>query len=155
MKLLSTSREVEYTDSIHERAYRATPFWVSPEGRMAYAIPSYERSMKGHETWKPFDHGDPLKLRRIFNYGPVTVDQILEVLIPDAPPFFLHTLHDSKTRVKFGHPTSFGETMSYLYWGGRRTMSWTLRRMIPEPEKHLPQPFSRWYTDAIPHCLSW
>ncbi len=157
-RLLRLGVEVEYSDWPRELIYRGRPFWVSPDGLRALAIPEHVRPRATRRAWRPYDHDSFEQRSHCFHFGPVSQEQMDEFVLPEAPPFFIHTLSGTtRTRVKFGNGYSYGESGSYFFERPRpgeppRRASLVLNRFIPDAARQLPEPFkTRWLT-ALPGC---
>lgn len=154
MPILELNTEIEYTDNITKLSFRARPFWVAKDASYAIAIPEYERAV-GTRRWHPFDHCSRKRLAGLFNFGPVSDTELSSFVIPEAPPFFFHRLNASVTRVKFGHPTSYGQSGSYFYYPRRegqvRMAAHTLLHN-PEAVANLPLEYKERWDRALPLC---
>lgn len=149
--LLVPGRELEYSDSVERNVYRGRVFYVEPNGRYGYAIPTKVTPVSSR-NWKPFDHNS--KLRDAFNWGPASKEDIDKLIIPDAPPFYYHVLNESgKNKVKLGSRGAYGGRISYAYCYEHERRA----TLGPSAAAHLPEPYLTLWNKARPHCYfgSW
>ena len=155
MSVLRYGFEVEYVDRVTRIVCRATPFWVRDDGYQAFAIPECERPLSNRRAWKPFDHQAPDRLRQLFNFGPVSQEQMDALLVPEAPVFFFHMLSGrTRSRAKFGNIAPYGQMGSYFEYGGERRPNWLLSHNH-EATARLPPVYRARWAEAMKHGKGW